>query len=223
MESQSIFDNENTRLSLFDADAISGVAPSELDFDFDGLVLNSQAYRRVFAQAQSDANLKSQIPVTEAFSLHFSDGATLQRDCGETIRSKFFPPKDNPHAQICERDYFRRLGLLCHLCGQGLDRTYIMSGNKKYHVRHLRSELPLASYDAEDVSPEGQFPDDMENDVQVYDYNRIGYFMEIVWAYYEGLAFLCLVMSPKEAISHNSKPDGLQQDTVTSADIETAC
>ncbi|KAL2204209.1 hypothetical protein CC79DRAFT_1277158 [Sarocladium strictum] len=51
---QSIFDNDTHRLSMFADDLVSVVAaPSELNFEFDDFVLNSQAYRRVFAKAQA--------------------------------------------------------------------------------------------------------------------------------------------------------------------------
>ncbi|RSL76146.1 hypothetical protein CEP51_010234 [Fusarium floridanum] len=79
MESQSIFDSENTRLSLFDTEAISAVAPSELDFDFDDMVLNSQAYRRAFARAESAANLETRAHVTEDIDLSLSNGSTIRR------------------------------------------------------------------------------------------------------------------------------------------------
>ncbi|PNP79953.1 hypothetical protein FNYG_06650 [Fusarium nygamai] len=55
MESESIFDNDTANLNFFHLNAVSGNAPSELDFEFDNLVINSQAYRRVFAKAQSDS------------------------------------------------------------------------------------------------------------------------------------------------------------------------
>ncbi|KAL2689180.1 hypothetical protein Neosp_003232 [[Neocosmospora] mangrovei] len=79
IQSQSIFDTDNTRLSLFDVEAVSAVAPSELDFDFDDLVLDSQAYRRAFARAQSNADLETQAHVAKDISLHLSDGTTIRR------------------------------------------------------------------------------------------------------------------------------------------------
>ncbi|KAI8722668.1 LIM zinc-binding domain-containing protein [Fusarium sp. LHS14.1] len=278
MESQSIFDHENTRLSLFDVEAISAVAPSELDFDFDDIVLDSQAYRRVFAQAQSDANLKSQVTVKEGISLHISTATTLERlngdlqvlnlipasrlqqspslcssssesistvlggqesvpgetddfspqqggegtgvrdrtdlgiqepressqltnrsgrtcskcssaiigqyveeqgkvfhpdcftcaDCGEAIEKRFFPLRDNPHTQICELDYFRKLDLLCHICGQGLNDIYVAFGNKKYHAAHFRPEVFPSCFAAEGGSCEREFPGHRPNDIQLY-------------------------------------------------------
>ncbi|KAF5566537.1 GTPase-activating of the rho rac family (LRG1) [Fusarium phyllophilum] len=52
IESQSIFDKGTSRLSLFEA--TSNLAPSELDFQFDDLVINSNAYRRAFAKAHTE-------------------------------------------------------------------------------------------------------------------------------------------------------------------------
>lgn len=54
MESQSIFDKDASRLSVFGAEGASVVAPSELDFQFDDLVINSDAYRRAFAKAHAE-------------------------------------------------------------------------------------------------------------------------------------------------------------------------
>jgi hypothetical protein len=49
------------------------------------------------------------------------------KDCGEVVASKFFPidgpnGKQNP---LCERDYFRRLNLICEKCGMALRGSYI--------------------------------------------------------------------------------------------------
>ncbi|EXL55717.1 hypothetical protein FOCG_06267 [Fusarium oxysporum f. sp. radicis-lycopersici 26381] len=52
IESQSIFDKDASRLSFFEA--TSNFAPSELDFQFDDLVINSNTYRRVFAKAHTE-------------------------------------------------------------------------------------------------------------------------------------------------------------------------
>ncbi|KAG9496514.1 hypothetical protein J7337_011290 [Fusarium musae] len=54
--SESIFNKDAARLSLFEAP--SNFAPSELDFQFDDLVINSSAYRRAFAKAHTE-NQKS--------------------------------------------------------------------------------------------------------------------------------------------------------------------
>ncbi|CVK84846.1 related to GTPase-activating protein of the rho/rac family (LRG1 protein) [Fusarium mangiferae] len=54
MDIESVFDNDAAKLSYFDVETVSGIAPSELDFTFDDVVINSQAYRRVFIKARSE-------------------------------------------------------------------------------------------------------------------------------------------------------------------------
>jgi hypothetical protein len=48
----SIYDGGNA-MAINDMDVASVIAPSEIQFEFDDLVVNSQAYRRVFAQARA--------------------------------------------------------------------------------------------------------------------------------------------------------------------------
>ena len=48
----SIYDGGNAMANT-DMDVASVIAPSEIQFEFDDLVVNSQAYRRVFAQARA--------------------------------------------------------------------------------------------------------------------------------------------------------------------------
>ncbi|EDR14675.1 LIM domain-containing protein [Laccaria bicolor S238N-H82] len=64
-------------------------------------------------------------------------------DCGDVVASKFFPlegpnGKQNP---LCERDYFRRLNLICAKCGMALRGSYITACNKKFHVEHFTCSL----------------------------------------------------------------------------------
>ncbi|KAK3387788.1 hypothetical protein B0H63DRAFT_509510 [Podospora didyma] len=56
-------------IMAFEHDAVSMTAPSELEFDFDDMIINSQAYRRAFAQAHTHALV----------------GATHQEDIGDLI------------------------------------------------------------------------------------------------------------------------------------------
>ncbi|QIW96957.1 hypothetical protein AMS68_002475 [Peltaster fructicola] len=60
-------------------------------------------------------------------------------DCGKIVASKFFPVPDHPPNQypLCETDYFRRLGLLCHDCGGALRGSYITALDRKYHIEHF--------------------------------------------------------------------------------------
>ncbi|THH30725.1 hypothetical protein EUX98_g3482 [Antrodiella citrinella] len=60
-------------------------------------------------------------------------------DCGTVVASKFFPidGPDGKQHPLCERDYFRRLNLICAKCGQALRGSYITACNKKFHVEHF--------------------------------------------------------------------------------------
>lgn len=52
MQSQSIFDNSTSKLSVFEFEIVSGTEPSELDFEFDDIVVNSKVYRRELRKAK---------------------------------------------------------------------------------------------------------------------------------------------------------------------------
>ncbi|KAL2692546.1 hypothetical protein Neosp_002956 [[Neocosmospora] mangrovei] len=207
MGCESIFDNDTAKFSLFDIEAVSAVAPSELDFEFDDLVLNSQAYRRAFARAQADTE-QPHIHVVEGDLIDFSeaqssidnsDAATIRElnqdlqglsmgidletstgetnlqqpqqrrnsycdkcsgpilgnfaraldgvwhidcftcaDCNQGVAARFFPHDDNgTQKPLCERDYFRRLDLLCFKCDQALRESYISALDRKYHLDHF--------------------------------------------------------------------------------------
>ncbi|KAJ7890663.1 hypothetical protein B0H14DRAFT_2690252, partial [Mycena olivaceomarginata] len=55
-------------------------------------------------------------------------------DCGDVA------PKGKQHP-LCERDYFRRLNLICAKCGMALRGSYITACNKKFHVEHFTCSL----------------------------------------------------------------------------------
>ncbi|KAH9924759.1 uncharacterized protein B0H18DRAFT_1011057 [Fomitopsis serialis] len=61
------------------------------------------------------------------------------QDCGTVVASKFFPidGPDGKQHPLCERDYFRRLNLICAKCGMALRGSYITACNKKFHVEHF--------------------------------------------------------------------------------------
>ncbi|EJD43757.1 hypothetical protein AURDEDRAFT_114556 [Auricularia subglabra TFB-10046 SS5] len=61
------------------------------------------------------------------------------QDCNVVVASKFFPIEgaDGKQHPLCERDYFRRLNLICGKCGQALRGSYITACNKKFHVEHF--------------------------------------------------------------------------------------
>ncbi|KAF8449038.1 hypothetical protein L210DRAFT_1054725 [Boletus edulis BED1] len=64
-------------------------------------------------------------------------------DCGDVVAAKFFPidGPDGKQQPLCERDYFRRLNLICAKCGLALRGSYITACNKKYHVEHFTCSL----------------------------------------------------------------------------------
>ncbi|PHH69315.1 hypothetical protein CDD80_6833 [Ophiocordyceps camponoti-rufipedis] len=75
------------------------------------------------------------------------------RDCGQIVASKFFPADDEGEKgqyPLCETDYFRRLGLLCHQCGGALRGSYITALDRKYHVDHFTCSLCSTVFGAQD-------------------------------------------------------------------------
>ncbi|KAJ4000896.1 LIM domain-containing protein [Lentinula boryana] len=64
-------------------------------------------------------------------------------DCGDVVASKFFPidGPDGKQQPLCERDYFKRLNLICAKCGMALRGSYITACNKKFHVEHFTCSL----------------------------------------------------------------------------------
>ncbi|KAJ8487930.1 hypothetical protein ONZ45_g14153 [Pleurotus djamor] len=67
----------------------------------------------------------------------------LTQDCGEVVANKFFPFEGSEGFQypLCERDYFRRLNLICAKCNNALRGSYITACNKKFHVEHFTCSL----------------------------------------------------------------------------------
>ncbi|KAL7747468.1 Rho-type GTPase activating protein Rga1 [Sorochytrium milnesiophthora] len=66
------------------------------------------------------------------------------KDCNAIVAQKFFPVTDDTSGAVyplCERDYFRRLDLLCHNCGQALRGSYIQALGQKYHVDHFTCSI----------------------------------------------------------------------------------
>ncbi|PON21647.1 hypothetical protein TGAM01_v209536 [Trichoderma gamsii] len=80
------------------------------------------------------------------------DPSNGSEDCGDIVASKFFPAEDENGDQypLCETDYFRRLGLLCHKCGGALRGSYITALEHKYHVDHFTCSLCATVFGAQD-------------------------------------------------------------------------
>ncbi|RBR17986.1 hypothetical protein FVER53590_26449 [Fusarium verticillioides] len=105
LDCESIFDNNAGNLSFFHVDTVSGNAPSELDFEFYNLVINSQAYRRVFIKAQSE----SQPPqVEDVATFKAVDKGRVQSQKNATSLVTFSPEKAISYAKDLVRPSFRK-------------------------------------------------------------------------------------------------------------------
>ncbi|CAL1714706.1 unnamed protein product [Somion occarium] len=73
-------------------------------------------------------------------------------DCGTVVASKFFPidGPDGKQHPLCERDYFRRLNLICAKCGQALRGSYITACSKKFHVEHFTCSVCTTLFGPQD-------------------------------------------------------------------------
>ncbi|OZJ02998.1 hypothetical protein BZG36_04685, partial [Bifiguratus adelaidae] len=74
------------------------------------------------------------------------------QDCGREVANKFFP-MDTPSGEtrpLCERDYFRRLNLLCENCAEPLRGSYITALDKKFHIEHFTCSVCPTVFGADD-------------------------------------------------------------------------
>ncbi|KAF9785167.1 hypothetical protein BJ322DRAFT_1006238 [Thelephora terrestris] len=73
-------------------------------------------------------------------------------DCGDVVASKFFPFEgpDGKQHPLCERDFFRRLNLICAKCGMALRGSYITACNKTYHVEHFTCSICTTLFGSHD-------------------------------------------------------------------------
>lgn len=78
------------------------------------------------------------------------------------VAASFFPIEedDGKVLPLCERDYFRRLNLVCAECGDALKGSYITALGQKYHVEHFTCSLCSTAFGPEDSY--------YENDGKVY-------------------------------------------------------
>ncbi|KAJ7066728.1 LIM domain-containing protein [Mycena amicta] len=82
-------------------------------------------------------------PFVRALGTVFHLNCFKCNDCGDVVASKFFPIEgaDAKQYPLCERDYFRRLNLICAKCGMALRGSYITACGKKFHVEHFTCSL----------------------------------------------------------------------------------
>lgn len=69
---------------------------------------------------------------------------TYSKDCSDGVAQRFFPytnPSDGKQYPLCERDYFKRMDLICEKCGEALRGSYITAVNKKYHLDHFTCSM----------------------------------------------------------------------------------
>ena len=66
------------------------------------------------------------------------DRLSIPQDCGDVVASKFFPieGQDGKQHPLCERDYFRRLNLICAKCGMALRGSYITACSMSMSYLH---------------------------------------------------------------------------------------
>ncbi|RCI05046.1 hypothetical protein CU098_005861 [Rhizopus stolonifer] len=58
-------------------------------------------------------------------------------DCDTPVASRYLPHPTEYGQPLCERDYFKRLELVCAECDEPLRGTYIIALDKKYHPDHF--------------------------------------------------------------------------------------
>ncbi|KAI8065595.1 hypothetical protein BC940DRAFT_303793 [Gongronella butleri] len=73
-------------------------------------------------------------------------------DCQAPVAAKFFPfdTGEGQTLPLCERDYFRRLDLLCGTCGDPLKDSYIIALDKKYHTDHFMCSVCATTFGPSD-------------------------------------------------------------------------
>jgi LIM domain len=99
--------------------------------------------------------------IVSTFVVGFEHLLQLLQDCADVVASKFFPidGPDGKQQPLCERDYFRRLNLICAKCGMALRGSYITAcstlharmmmfqihltppADRKFHVEHFTCSI----------------------------------------------------------------------------------
>jgi hypothetical protein len=74
----------------------------------------------------------------------------FDQDCGDVVASKFFPidGPDGKQQPLCERDYFKRLNLICAKCGMALRGSYITACSA-WHTCLMTTQVHLTPIQTE--------------------------------------------------------------------------
>ncbi|KAF7727872.1 hypothetical protein EC973_006985 [Apophysomyces ossiformis] len=76
---------------------------------------------------------------------------THPQDCHTPVAAEFFPfETETGTLPLCERDYFRRLGLVCAHCDEALRGAYIIASDKKYHTDHFMCSACSTTFGTDD-------------------------------------------------------------------------
>jgi hypothetical protein len=115
--------------------------------------------RLLYVPGKEEVSRSSTIVSPFSPAHHLAQPSTIQtnspclyQDCGKVVASKFFPTKveSGKTLPLCERDYFRRLNLVCENCGEALRGAYISALDKKYHVEHFTCSMCEIVFGPED-------------------------------------------------------------------------
>ncbi|KAK9455616.1 hypothetical protein V1511DRAFT_458568 [Dipodascopsis uninucleata] len=97
-------------------------------------------------------------PTIRAMDRTFHRGCFVCVDCGKSVIDQFFPlevassdlTERSKTVPLCERDFFKRKNLLCHVCGEALRGDYVMAVGHKYHLEHFTCSICSHVFQAED-------------------------------------------------------------------------
>jgi len=120
----SIYEPQEGRRTSFDAAAASIYAPSELEFDFDDTVVNSQVYRRTLARAY--------LKIGPSGNNNSELGTTTTTSVQALYVTQTLPPPQQENDATGQ----------CAHCEKPLGIHYIEAFSRRYHVGHFWCAQP---------------------------------------------------------------------------------
>ncbi|KAH0534119.1 hypothetical protein FGG08_007277 [Glutinoglossum americanum] len=124
-------------------------ATDQLNSPTPGATCSSQQWRRLCKKC--GGTISGQF--VRALGGNFHLECFTCKDCDLLVASRFFPIDDeegNGQYPLCEVDFFRRLDLLCFLCGGALRDSYITALDRKYHMEHFKCSICHTIFGAQD-------------------------------------------------------------------------